>query len=122
MHKYRFGPSEDFAAQISDPSFLLYNPKFAHANHGSKNLLRKPQIHMQSSNIRKQTHDRSRMLAACRAEVYSLLIVASLPPISELLCVHDRSWLHCCRWLSCFACAINRGPCSVDGRGLVARF
>ena len=75
--KYGFGPSEDFAAQTSDPSFCAIilgsrtqssDPRICCANLGSADLLRKPQIRTQSSRIaqpnlghpRQQTHDRSR--------------------------------------------------------------
>ena len=74
---YGFGPSEDFAAQTSDPSFCAIilgsrvqtsDPRICCANLGSTDLLRKPRIRTQSSRIaqpnlghpRQQTHDRSR--------------------------------------------------------------
>ena len=74
---YGFGPSEDFAAQTSDPSFCAIilgsrtqtsGPRICCANLGSADLLRKPRIRTQSSRIaqpnlghpRQQTHDRSR--------------------------------------------------------------
>ena len=75
--KYGFGPSWDFAAQTSDPSYgaiilglrtQTSDPRICCTNLRSVDLLRKPQIHTQSSRIAQsnpghpcqQTHDRLR--------------------------------------------------------------
>ena len=50
-----------------------------------------------------------------RAALLVRSIVALLLRMAELLCLHDRSWLLCRRWPSCFAYAIDRGFVAVDG-------
>ena len=89
------------------------NPRIAHANLGSEDLLRKPRIrgfycanlgfagnHLgsrnQTSAIRgnKPTIDRARKAA---------------PPSAA-------TWVHCRGWSSCFACAIDRSFFAADGR------
>ena len=92
---------------------LRNNPRIAHANLGSEDLLRKPRIrgfcctnlgsarnHLgsrnQTSAIRgnKPTIDRARKAARPSA----------------------ATWVRCSGWPSCFACAIDRGFFAVDGR------
>ena len=81
---------------------LCNNPRIAHKNLGSEDLLCKPRIRTQSSRItqpnlghpRQQTHDRARKAARPSA----------------------ATWVRCSGWPSCFACAIDRGFFAADGR------
>ena len=75
---------------------------------------------MQSSRIaqpnlghpRQQTHNRS--CTQSSSAIHGN--VGSLQRMAELLCVRDRSWLLCCGWPNCFACAIDRGFVDADDR------
>ena len=132
--KYGFGPSEDFAAQTSDPSFCAIilgsrtqtsDPRICCANFGSTDLLRKPRIRTQSTGIaqpnlahpRKQTHDRSRTQSSSAIRGKEVTIDRARKAARPSAATNPR----CHGWPSCFACAIDRGFVAVDGRGLVAR-
>ena len=108
---------------------LHNNPRIAHANLGSEDLLCKPRIRgfccanlgsarnllglrNQTSAIRgnKPTIDCARKRAQA--------IVASLTRMAELLCVHNRLWI-CCRGWPRFGCTILEDCVRI--RGLRAR-
>ena len=61
---------------------------------------------------RQLTHDRLCTQSSSAIRDY----VGLLPQMSELLCVHDRSWFLCRGWSNCFTCAIDGGLVDVDDR------
>ena len=92
---------------------LRNNPRIAHANLGSADLLCKPRIrgfccislgpahnHLGSRNQTSAIYSNKPMIDRARK--------AARPSVTM--------WVRCHRWPSCFACAIDRGFFAADGR------
>ena len=83
----------------------------------------------QLGHLRQRSHDQLRtqsnsairgvIMGSLPAEqecVHYLSIVGSLPQMSELLGVHNQSWLLCREWPNCLSCAIDCDFVDADGR------
>ena len=98
IHTVYYAQSTDldhlrFSAQTSDPSFCAVILGSRTQTSNSHTIFYDSQPNLR--HLWQQTHNRSCILVACRAEMRALLIVGLLPRMAELLCMRDRLWLLC---------------------------
>ena len=118
MRKVRIRTIRGFCCANLGSELLRNNPRIAHVNLGSEDLLRKPLIRgFCCANL-----GSARNLLGSRSQTSA---IRGKEATIDRACKATRPSAatnpRCHGWPSCFACAINRGFVAADGRGLVAR-